>query len=364
MDIAKVNDLFVRVKQFEEQELNEANTINYLVVPFLKAFGYDLTNPDDIFQEYPLEIGYKKVERIDFALFHGAKEPDILIECKSVGDKLEKPKSSIIQLRQYFNLITVSKIGILTNGIKYLFFTDSKVPGDMDLIPFLEADFSKEDHSFVEQLKWFSKSEWDVDEFKSSSENLRRFQKARELITSELDNPSDKFLRYFIEAIIPEVRITKEVSKVFRPIVKDAFSKHIAEVARKFFDEAQKQVEKTSGQESSEQVESDGIYTTNTEKWGEILVRNLVREVIAPERVAMRDAKSFCSILLDNNRRRTICRFFNFADQNEGDENIGKNAHVIVYNTEEGEKFSLCLIDDLFPLKDKLVEAVRRLETK
>lgn len=40
------------------------------------------------------------------------------------------------------------------------------------------------------------------------------------------------------------------------------------------------------------------------------LVQNLVAEVVPPERVVLKDTQNYCGVLLDNNVRRPICRFY------------------------------------------------------
>src|SRR5690606_6418811 len=55
-------------------------------------------------------------------------------------------------------------------------------------------------------------------------------------------------------------------------------------------------------------VAVDGeIETTQDEVDAFNIVRAIVAEVVAPERVFMRDAKTYCSVLLDDNNRRPIC---------------------------------------------------------
>ena len=53
---------------------------------------------------------------------------------------------------------------------------------------------------------------------------------------------------------------------------------------------------------------------------------------------------------------------FNFTEWKENDPNIGDNAHVVIFNGREGgERFPLQYIDDLYPLKEHLIAAVRKI---
>ena len=78
----------------------------------------------------------------------------------------------------------------------------------------------------------------------------------------------------------------------------------------------------------------------------------------------MRDQRSYCGILLDNNNRKPICRLFNFDHYEPGMENIGRNAHIVIMtkSNNDGERFDLQFVDDIHPLGEKLVEAVKRHE--
>jgi len=50
------------------------------------------------------------------------------------------------------------------------------------------------------------------------------------------------------------------------------------------------------------------IETTQVEIDGFNIVRAICSKHVAPERIVMRDAKSYCAILLDDNNRKTIAR--------------------------------------------------------
>ena len=63
-----------------------------------------------------------------------------------------------------------------------------------------------------------------------------------------------------------------------------------------------------------ESAESGGIVTTDAEVDGFNIIRAICSKSVDPERIIMRDAKSYCAVLLDDNNRRTIARMhFNSA---------------------------------------------------
>ena len=50
------------------------------------------------------------------------------------------------------------------------------------------------------------------------------------------------------------------------------------------------------------------IFTTEDEVAGFNIVRAIGAKLVSPKRIVMRDAKSYCAVLLDDNNRKTIAR--------------------------------------------------------
>lgn len=55
-------------------------------------------------------------------------------------------------------------------------------------------------------------------------------------------------------------------------------------------------------------VTDDGVITTQEEISGFHIVRAIASKLVDPKRIVIRDAKSYCAILLDDNNRKTIAR--------------------------------------------------------
>ncbi|EAJ5627179.1 hypothetical protein DLL27_05505, partial [Campylobacter jejuni] len=83
------------------------------IMPFLKTLGYDVFNPSIVVPEYTADIGTKKGEKVDYAIFKDSK-PFILIEAKNHTENLDNHNN---QLVRYFNTNPSIKFAILTNGI-------------------------------------------------------------------------------------------------------------------------------------------------------------------------------------------------------------------------------------------------------
>lgn len=97
-----------------------------IIAPFIQALGYDVFNPAEVNPEFCADIGTKKGEKVDYAIMINGV-PSILFECKSLDAPLDAAKS---QLFRYFAAVEPARIGVLTNGIIYHFFSDLETPNE------------------------------------------------------------------------------------------------------------------------------------------------------------------------------------------------------------------------------------------
>ena len=88
-----------KVIKLKEQIDTEESTKHAFVLPFINLLGYDTFNPTEVVPEFTADLGLKKGEKVDYAIFqHG--EPIIIIECKNWKEKLNAHNS---QLFRYFH---------------------------------------------------------------------------------------------------------------------------------------------------------------------------------------------------------------------------------------------------------------------
>ena len=113
---------------------DEATTVTALVYPFIKVLGYDPTNPSEFRPEYPCDFTRKGACADGAVICNG--NPVFLIECKKCGIPLSEVHAG--QLRSYFSVHPSAKLGILTNGVEYWFYTDT-VKGSLPLAAPLRA---------------------------------------------------------------------------------------------------------------------------------------------------------------------------------------------------------------------------------
>jgi len=152
--IDKLSELASRIQRQKDSVLTEEAAKTAFVLPFLQALGYDVFNPSEVIPELTADHGVKKGEKVDYAI----KLQDrivILIECKSIGADLEAKHAG--QLFRYFS-VTDARFGVLTDGVRYLFFSDLEKENRMDDRPFFEFNLFQFGEGQVEELKKFTKN--------------------------------------------------------------------------------------------------------------------------------------------------------------------------------------------------------------
>ncbi|MDT3995968.1 endonuclease, partial [Mammaliicoccus fleurettii] len=82
-----IEELSKRINTLKEQVNTEEATKTALILPFFQKLGYDIFNPMEFTPEYIADVGIKKGEKVDYAIMND-NQPTILIECKSVNEKL------------------------------------------------------------------------------------------------------------------------------------------------------------------------------------------------------------------------------------------------------------------------------------
>ena len=100
---------------------NEQATKQSLIGPFFTMLGYDLTDPRECMPEHKADFGKDRSSKpIDWAFLHNGTYA-FFVEAKEVGKKLSGYDE---QLADYFAKEPSAKLGILTNGAQWRFFTD------------------------------------------------------------------------------------------------------------------------------------------------------------------------------------------------------------------------------------------------
>ncbi|OAQ42253.1 restriction endonuclease [Pedobacter psychrophilus] len=300
-----------RVEKLKNQILTEEATKNALIMPFIKALGYDVFNPFEVVPEFVADIGIKKGEKVDYAIVKDGK-PCILVECKHWSEKLDPHNS---QLFRYFHT-TKAKFGLLSNGIVYRFYTDLIEQNKMDEKPFFEFDVTDIKDNQIEELKKFHKSYFDVDNIQNTANELKFMNELKILINTEFQNPSDTFVRHFAKQIYNGV-LTAKLMEQFVLLTKKSLQQYINDLITERLKSALKKEDDNEKETSKIEISTEGetskdskIETTEEEIEGFMILKSILRKKIKSDRIVYRDAQSYFAVLLDDNNRKPICRLY------------------------------------------------------
>lgn len=302
MDLeTSVAELANKLREHREILQTEEAAKTTLVLPFLRALGYDIFNPSEVKPEFTCDVGTKKGEKVDYALCVGG-EVQMLVECKPVSSELSLKHAN--QLYRYF-AATNARISLLTNGVVYQFYTDSDKANMMDDKPFFTFDLESYRKGDLAHLATFQRTDFDLDRIVRQAGNLKLQSHVSTLLRQEFADPSDELIR-LIASQIHDGRLTEQVKDRYKSAIGNAISSLIRDGVNERLESAMRGEPDTSVEESD--VPEGAVITTQAEIDGFNIVRAIASAEVNPERVIMRDAKSYCAILLDDNNRRTIAR--------------------------------------------------------
>lgn len=339
-----------RVEKLKDSILTEEATKNALVLPFIQALGYDVFNPMEVTPEYTCDIGTKKGEKIDYAIFIKNK-PCILIECKHWNQSLTLHDN---QLLRYFH-VSKAKFGLLTNGIHYKFYTDIVDANKMDEKPFLDVNILDIKDQQIEELKKFHKSYYDEEQIFNSANELKYANELKSLIANEATTPSDVFVRMLAKQVYGGL-LTAKVMEQFTPLVKKAFANYVNDLITDRLKSALKAEETNSNSKPEEMTISETletekkIATTEEEMEGFYIVKSILRKEIDHTRIFFRDAQTYFAIILDDNNRKNICRLYL--------NNKRKFIPILDENKKE-VKEEILKLDDIYRYSDQLLRTIK-----
>lgn len=335
-----------KVVTLKESIQTEEATKNAFIMPFLQILGYDIFNPVEVVPEFVADLGIKKGEKVDYAIMQN-ENPIIIIECKHWKEKLDVHDS---QLHRYFH-VTAAHFGLLTNGIKYRFYTDLEEPNKMDNEPFLEFDFENIKENLINELLKFHKSSFDVDTIIDSASTLKYTTAIKSILEKEFMDPSEDFVKFFAKQIYAG-KLTAKFMEQFTPIVKKATTQALKDMVNERLQLAIKK-EETIRIEPEIVEETPLIVTTEEEIEGFHIVKSILREVIDTTRIIARDKQSYFGILLDDNNRKPICRL-HF--------NTSKKSISLFDNNREEERIGINVLDDIYQYADRLKNTIKLYE--
>lgn len=205
----------------------------------------------------------------------------------------------------------------------------------------------------IEELKKFAQSTFDIERILTTANELKYTRAIQNVISELMVNPTEEFIRLVSADLLNGKRFTPTIREQFSQITKRAFQQLIGDRINERLKVAMTPdsgltTEDQSIETNAEQ-EIPQILTNPEEIEGFHIIRAVLREVISPRRITMRDAQSYCAILLDDNNRKPICRLrFN---------NTSKLV-LGLFNGKDEDKVSLSSIDDIYNYADRLKASV------
>lgn len=320
-----------------------------LIVPFIRALGYDVFDTSEVCPEYVATTSDRKDQRVDYAILKD-DVPIILIECKALNTPLEVGQAD--QLRKYFgNGNFKAPVAILTDGNVYKFYTDLMKENVMDKTPYMTFTLTKMNKRLITEIQKLSKENFNPDEAVSAAEKLKYTAMFKSFFANNIENPHDDLVKFFIaKSDFEAKKITTKYIEKFRPILKEAISSYIAERITEKFTQAMAETKKEQEikeQEAKEQEEpEDSVVTTEQELQGLYIIKSILTGIVPPERIFLRDKKTRCLILLDNNGSKPLVKFY-FDSQDDMEIEIVKVDKSV-------ERHEIAKLDDIYKFSEEI----------
>ncbi|CAD7492728.1 hypothetical protein KBAD11_35560 [Aeromonas dhakensis] len=356
MDFSEqLQSLSKKIAQQASMITTEEATKNAFVMPFLnRVLGYDVFDPTEVIPEFTADTGIKKGEKVDYAILKDG-QIQILVECKKYSEKLSAKHSG--QLFRYFS-VTNARIGILTNGAQYEFYTDLDAPNKMDEKPFLTLDLEDIDEHVVPEVLKLTKTAFDVESVVDAAGELKYLSQIKKLLAEQFASPEEDFVKFFASRIYDGV-LTARVKQSFTDISKKALNQFLNDSINARLKSAIGNSVSTStvssisesdlpgdNSENDNNKEKSRVDTTIEEMEAFNVVKAILRQQFDVARIAPRDTQSYFGILLDDNNRKPLCRLhFN-----------SRQKYIGLFDAEKKEtRHPIGSIDEIFTFADQLL---------
>ena len=355
----KIAQLKERAEKLKDSLSSEEATKNALIMPFINSLGYDVFNPLEVVPEFVPDKGFKKDERVDYAILKEGK-PIILIECKRVENSKLDIKKHGSQLFKYFTA-SKAKFIIFTNGIVYKFFSDIEETNILDKEPFFTFNIIEFKESQISNLQNFCKETFDIDKAFSNAGDLKYIRSFENVIENEYKNPSDDFVKYMLDksGIYDGIKTAKVIEKHKKTTI-EAFNLFMSKVMKTSLDFGH--INKTEEKENKEVTDSKKEITTTIEELeGYAIIKAMVNGHLDINRITYKDTVSYFNVTLDNNILKTVCRLY-LNKQNKCISFLSKSKESTKKSSDE-EKIQINSINELFNFKDRILSKIQEIDT-
>lgn len=301
---SQLNDLAAHVSKNQALVEHEAGTRHALVIPFISALGYDISNPKQVNAEYSADIGTKKGEKVDYAIIDDDGDPIVLIECKKTTGDMGLVSET--QLYRYFTATSSVHFGILTNGILYKLYSDLERQNVMDAMPFYETDLTNITESDVKILSRFRRGEFNLMLAIEEAEEMKYVTKIRQIIRRLFDEPDEEFVKWITKQVYNR-NFTKEARERFTTLVIRCLREEISE-------RSQRESIPSFAVKNGESPVVNANSTEDLLEDGLLVVHDISNDLIDAPRVTLVHNRDYCSIIVDGMKNSKQVARLHFTD--------------------------------------------------
>ncbi len=206
-----------------ERAVTEEATRQYLVLPFFQLLGYDPLDPDEIVPESNASFSDKFKNKVDYAILKDGNAV-IAVECKKAGEIREANRG---ELKGYFNAVPTVKLGILTDGVVYELFSDTKLENMMDDEPFARLDLraiadDRIDPTALDAISRVTKEQFDPANVGADARRKLFLALYIDSLDQLLAEPGDALVRTLMDMAEVEGNRTARLIQENRPLVREA----------------------------------------------------------------------------------------------------------------------------------------------
>ncbi|NTJ90351.1 endonuclease, partial [Enterococcus faecium] len=207
--------------------------------------------------------------------------------------------------------------------------------------------------SQIPELAKFHKDNFDVDKITSSAAELKYLNSLKNYLSSELNDPTEDFVKYLLTEIYDGMK-TKQTVEKFKPIIKKGLNQFIAERVNDKLSAALKTSvtvednETKSESNTTDETDSE-IVTTPEELEAYTICKVVLKDTIPLDRLFYRDNRSYFNILLDDNIRKWILRV-----------RFNTNGMKIELNDENHTVYELNEPIDIYNYSSQIIDVVNK----
>jgi hypothetical protein len=215
----------------------------------------------------------------------------------------------------------------------------------MDQKPFFVFDILDYSPSGISELSKFTRQSFDVEMILANAERLKYVSAVKRLLDSWIDQPPEGLVR-LVAAEVIDGRLSASVRGMLAGVVQAAFKEILRDRMRTRLSPVLEDSEpEVVLDESGEEIE-----TTQEEIEGFLMVKALLRGHVDPSRIHIRDARSYCAVLLDNNNRKPLARL-----------HFNRNKkYVGLFDGEKEDRVLIDGLDDVLGFSERLLATVKK----